>query len=164
MEGGGVVVARNLKSRWRETEMESRVSIYALQRESQPATLGRDFSRSVAPACATTRSFPLPRLVIPDPGKLQASQPPSFCLVLRKCLSIMAPDSRRRNSQATSAEISLVAHLKNCLVNLPSSLCSLLINSNTVCRPAPLSSLNSNVCIGRTKYHYRTELPCTITT
>ncbi|TVY22528.1 Peroxisome biosynthesis protein [Lachnellula hyalina] len=44
----------------------------------------------------------------------------------------MAPESRRRNSQATSAEISVVAHLKNCLVNLPSSLCSLLINSNTV--------------------------------
>jgi hypothetical protein len=44
----------------------------------------------------------------------------------------MAPDARRRNSQATSAEISLI-HLKNCLVNLPSSLSSLLVNLNTVC-------------------------------
>ncbi|TVY81814.1 Peroxisome biosynthesis protein [Lachnellula suecica] len=43
----------------------------------------------------------------------------------------MAPDSRNRNSQSTSAEISLV-HLKNCFVNLPASLCSLLVNSNTV--------------------------------
>ncbi|KAH8602629.1 P-loop containing nucleoside triphosphate hydrolase protein [Bisporella sp. PMI_857] len=42
----------------------------------------------------------------------------------------MAPESRRRNSQATSAEISLI-HLKNCLVNLPSSLSSLLVNINT---------------------------------
>ncbi|RDL40034.1 putative peroxin-1 [Venustampulla echinocandica] len=42
----------------------------------------------------------------------------------------MAPDSKRRNGQGTSAEISLV-HLKNCLVNLPASLCSLLVNVNT---------------------------------
>ncbi|KAL2072637.1 hypothetical protein VTL71DRAFT_11980 [Oculimacula yallundae] len=42
----------------------------------------------------------------------------------------MAPDTRRRGSQATSAEISLI-HLKNCLVNLPSSLSSLLVNVNT---------------------------------
>ncbi|KAH8815476.1 P-loop containing nucleoside triphosphate hydrolase protein [Xylogone sp. PMI_703] len=42
----------------------------------------------------------------------------------------MAPELKRRSSQATSAEISLV-HLKNCLVNLPSSLASLLINVNT---------------------------------
>ncbi|CAL3962118.1 unnamed protein product [Diplocarpon coronariae] len=41
----------------------------------------------------------------------------------------MAPD-RRRGSQATSAEISLI-HLKNCLANLPSSLSSLLVNVNT---------------------------------
>jgi peroxin-1 len=50
----------------------------------------------------------------------------------------MAPDSKRRSSQATSAEISLV-HLKNCLVNLPSSLSSLLVNSNTVSQAALLS-------------------------
>lgn len=43
----------------------------------------------------------------------------------------MAPDLQRRNAQATSAEISLV-HLKNCLVNLPSSLSALLANVNTV--------------------------------
>ncbi|KAK5990415.1 Peroxisomal ATPase PEX1 [Cladobotryum mycophilum] len=39
----------------------------------------------------------------------------------------MAP---RRNAQSTSAELSLV-HLKNCLVNLPTSLVSLLVNVNT---------------------------------
>ncbi|KOS19487.1 Peroxisome biosynthesis protein PAS1 [Escovopsis weberi] len=39
----------------------------------------------------------------------------------------MAP---RRNAQSTSAELSLV-HLKNCLVNLPVSLVSLLVNVNT---------------------------------
>ncbi|RDW68563.1 putative peroxisome biosynthesis protein PAS1 [Coleophoma crateriformis] len=39
--------------------------------------------------------------------------------------------SKRRGSQATSAEISLV-HLKNCLVNLPASLSSLLVNINTL--------------------------------
>ncbi|KAI9053395.1 hypothetical protein LZ554_002354 [Drepanopeziza brunnea f. sp. 'monogermtubi'] len=42
----------------------------------------------------------------------------------------MAHD-RRRGSQATSAEISLT-HLKNCFVNLPSSLCALLVNVNTL--------------------------------
>ncbi|CZT49840.1 probable peroxin-1 [Rhynchosporium secalis] len=42
----------------------------------------------------------------------------------------MAPDTRKRGSQATSAEISLI-HLKNCLVNLPASLSSLLVNVNT---------------------------------
>ncbi|KAL3417949.1 Peroxisome biosynthesis protein PAS1 [Phlyctema vagabunda] len=38
--------------------------------------------------------------------------------------------SRGRSGQSTSAEISLI-HLKNCLVNLPSSLSSLLVNVNT---------------------------------
>ncbi|KAI0125658.1 P-loop containing nucleoside triphosphate hydrolase protein [Xylariales sp. AK1849] len=41
----------------------------------------------------------------------------------------MAP-TQRKNTQSTAAEISLV-HLKNCLVNLPSSLVSLLVNVNT---------------------------------
>ncbi|KAI1873104.1 uncharacterized protein JN550_003357 [Neoarthrinium moseri] len=41
----------------------------------------------------------------------------------------MAP-AQRRNAQSTAAEISLV-HLKSCLVNLPSSLVSLLVNLNT---------------------------------
>src|SRR6516162_9511749 len=40
----------------------------------------------------------------------------------------MAP---RKNAQSTLAEISLV-HLKRCLVNLPSSLVSVLMNVNTV--------------------------------
>ncbi|KAI1486295.1 P-loop containing nucleoside triphosphate hydrolase protein [Biscogniauxia mediterranea] len=39
----------------------------------------------------------------------------------------MAP---RKNAQSTAAEISLV-HLKNCLVNLPTSLVNLLVNINT---------------------------------
>jgi peroxin-1 len=41
----------------------------------------------------------------------------------------MAP-AQRKNAQSTAAEISLV-HLKSCLVNLPSSLVSLLVNVNT---------------------------------
>lgn len=41
----------------------------------------------------------------------------------------MAP--RRGNGQAVAAELSLV-HLKSCLVNLPSSLESLLVYTNTV--------------------------------
>ena len=40
----------------------------------------------------------------------------------------MAP---RKNAQSTAAELSLV-HLKNCLVNLPLTLVSLLVNVNTV--------------------------------
>ena len=49
----------------------------------------------------------------------------------------MAP---RKNTQSTVAEISLV-HLKNCLVNLPSSLVSLLVNVNTVGCPPKLPRL-----------------------
>ncbi|KAL7629107.1 Peroxisome biosynthesis protein pex1 [Parahypoxylon ruwenzoriense] len=41
----------------------------------------------------------------------------------------MAP-AKRRNALSTAAEISLV-HLKNCLVNLPTSLVNLLVNVNT---------------------------------
>ncbi|KAI0378045.1 AAA-domain-containing protein [Hypomontagnella monticulosa] len=41
----------------------------------------------------------------------------------------MAP-AQRKNAQSTAAEISLV-HLKNCLVNLPTSLVNLLVNINT---------------------------------
>ncbi|KAH8676091.1 ATPase protein [Xylariales sp. PMI_506] len=41
----------------------------------------------------------------------------------------MAP-AQRKNAQSTAAEISLV-HLKNCLVNLPASLVSVLVNVNT---------------------------------
>lgn len=40
----------------------------------------------------------------------------------------------RKNAQSTAAELSLV-HLKSCLVNLPSSLVSLLVNVDTVSRP-----------------------------
>ncbi|TAQ87294.1 hypothetical protein B7494_g4399 [Chlorociboria aeruginascens] len=43
----------------------------------------------------------------------------------------MAPDSKRRSGQATAAEISLNLNLKSCLVNLPASLYSLLLNLNT---------------------------------
>lgn len=48
----------------------------------------------------------------------------------------MAPELKR-GSQATAAEISLI-HLKNCLVNLPSSLASVLVNVNTVGMPLQL--------------------------
>lgn len=47
----------------------------------------------------------------------------------------MAP---RKNAQSTAAELSLV-HLKNCLVNLPPTLVSLLVNVNTVSRSLPSS-------------------------
>ncbi len=40
----------------------------------------------------------------------------------------------RKNAQSTAAELALV-HLKSCLVNLPPSLVSLLVNVNTVRRP-----------------------------
>lgn len=43
----------------------------------------------------------------------------------------MASNLKGRGSQATPAEISLI-HLKNCLVNLPSSLSSLLVNINAL--------------------------------
>lgn len=45
----------------------------------------------------------------------------------------MAP---RKNTQSTQAEISLV-HLKNCLVNLPQSLVSLLVDIDTVSQQPP---------------------------
>ncbi|XDG10093.1 hypothetical protein ABKA04_009708 [Annulohypoxylon sp. FPYF3050] len=57
----------------------------------------------------------------------------------------MAP-FQRKNAQATPAEISLV-HLKNCLVNLPTSLVNLLVNINT---PA------QNVIV---ELNYRVPLP-----
>ncbi|KAI2463613.1 AAA-domain-containing protein [Annulohypoxylon bovei var. microspora] len=57
----------------------------------------------------------------------------------------MAP-VQRKNAQSTPAEISLV-HLKNCLVNLPTSLVNLLVNINT---PA------QNVIV---ELNYRVPLP-----
>ncbi|KAI1098695.1 AAA-domain-containing protein [Jackrogersella minutella] len=57
----------------------------------------------------------------------------------------MAP-MQRKNAQSTPAEISLV-HLKNCLVNLPTSLVNLLVNINT---PA------QNVIV---ELNYRVPLP-----
>ena len=44
----------------------------------------------------------------------------------------MTPAVRRPTSQAVQAEVSLLQSLKNCLVNLPSSLVSVLVNANTV--------------------------------
>ena len=44
----------------------------------------------------------------------------------------MAPAVRRPTGQAVQAEVSLLQSLKNCLVNLPSSLVSILVNANTV--------------------------------
>lgn len=52
-----------------------------------------------------------------------------------QCVSItnimVLPASRRSNGQIAQAELSLV-HLKNCLVNLPPALVSLIVNVNTV--------------------------------
>ncbi|KAK7951329.1 peroxisome biosynthesis protein [Apiospora aurea] len=68
----------------------------------------------------------------------------------------MAP-SQRKNAQSTAAEIALV-HLKNCLVNLPSSLVSLLVNVNTPAqnvvvelsyRPSNASSQATNGATGQ---------------
>lgn len=66
---------------------------------------------------------------------------PSFCagpkvkswhVAVFDCICCnMAP---RKNAQSVNAELSIV-HLKNCLVNLPPTLVSLLVNVNTVCRP-----------------------------
>lgn len=56
----------------------------------------------------------------------------------------MAP---RKGAQSTTAEVSLV-HLKNCLVNLPSSLVSLLLNVNTVSfsdRPSEIIATDTQV-------------------
>ncbi|PMD39552.1 putative peroxisome biosynthesis protein PAS1 [Hyaloscypha variabilis F] len=75
----------------------------------------------------------------------------------------MAPDSRRRSSQATPAELSLVHNLKNCFVNLPSSLCSLLVNVNTLAQnviielnyrvpPSPNSTQTNGVPTQRSIY------------
>ena len=71
----------------------------------------------------------------------------------------MATEVRKRNSQSTSAEISLV-HLKNCLVNLPSSLASLLVNINTVSLSSPLAPAEAYFSLACAKCHYRIELPC----
>ena len=42
---------------------------------------------------------------------------------------------------AVQAEVSLHQSLKNCLVNLPSSLVSVLVNANTVCDLAATTTL-----------------------
>ncbi|OCL10889.1 AAA-domain-containing protein [Glonium stellatum] len=44
----------------------------------------------------------------------------------------MAPPVRRPTGQVVQAEVSLLQSLKNCLVNLPSSLVSVLVNANTL--------------------------------
>lgn len=81
-----------------------------------PVPLCSDFCNSRCPAC-----FSLHR-----PQHFA-----SFHLFLWTADSSIAVMASRRNAQSTSAEISL-AHLKNCFVNLPASLVSLLVNVNTV--------------------------------
>lgn len=44
----------------------------------------------------------------------------------------MAPAAKRPVGQAVQAEVALIQSLKNCLVNLPNSLVSVLVNANTV--------------------------------
>ncbi|ODA82951.1 hypothetical protein RJ55_01460 [Drechmeria coniospora] len=76
----------------------------------------------------------------------------------------MAP---RKNVQSSSAELSLV-HLKNCLVNLPSSLVSLLLNVNTPVqnvvielsyRPPPASGQSGSAAAPRSVFVGWTGLP-----
>ncbi|KAF2499179.1 AAA-domain-containing protein [Lophium mytilinum] len=44
----------------------------------------------------------------------------------------MAPAAKRPGGQAVQAEVALIQSLKNCLVNLPGSLVSVLVNANTI--------------------------------
>ncbi|KAI9814791.1 MAG: Peroxisome biosynthesis protein pex1 [Pycnora praestabilis] len=68
----------------------------------------------------------------------------------------MAPAARKPGAQTTPAEVALV-HLKNCLVNLPSSLVSVLVNANTLAqdvvieltyRPPPITLDKSTTANG----------------
>lgn len=60
--------------------------------------------------------------------RASVDQSRAFCSLVQLA---MAP---RKNAQSAAAELSLV-HLKSCLVNLPPSLVSLLVNVNTVRQP-----------------------------
>lgn len=57
------------------------------------------------------------------------------CRALRHLysFSIMAPAARKPSGQVVQAEVALQQTLKNCLVNLPASLVSVLVNANAVC-------------------------------
>jgi hypothetical protein len=64
------------------------------------------------------------------PSLLRKSKVKSWHAAVYGCICcIMTP---RKNAQSVNAELSIV-HLKNCLVNLPPTLVSLLVNVNTVC-------------------------------
>jgi hypothetical protein len=127
--------------RWRELKMRAEKWF---QHASTPTRKTRDFSRDAPATVQATLSAVqglLAEALNAGSGReSRTAREASYfthiafysCIILH----IMAPDPRRRNSQATSAEISLV-HLKNCLVNLPSSLSSILVNVNTVRVPIP---------------------------
>ncbi len=133
---GGLSQRRGKIFRWREFAMW--MSRFHFTRPDAKMRQGRDtrFQATIAPAtlwrplmsrgfqCRTWESELRMRIVL----KLHSS---CFLSSLTHSFT-MAPDSRRRSSQTTPAEISLVHNLKNCFVNLPSSLCSLLVNVNTV--------------------------------
>lgn len=64
--------------------------------------------------------------------RLQASQQ---CHTLRYISDITVPQAMApapKKPAAVQAEVALLHSLKNCLVNLPASLVSVLVNANTV--------------------------------
>ena len=159
---GGLSQRRGTIFRWRESAM--RISLVSTLR-AQTRKLASDATRVFKPRLHQPHfgNRDEPRLSMPNVRV--KSRRELLKLHLRSLLSsschlfIMAPDSRRRSSQATPAEISLVHNLKNCFVNLPSSLCSLLINVNTVRSPVPLPEHVAYCCIAGPKCCYRTQLP-----
>lgn len=58
------------------------------------------------------------------------------------------------------AEVALQQSLKNCLVNLPASLVSVLVNANAVRQPPPWQAHKANASdVGRTERRRRALLP-----
>ena len=87
------------------------------------------------------RPTPRTRLVFDRPGHRRCFYHPRIGWTER------ANMPAQRNARSTPAEVSL-AHLKSCLVNLPATLESLLVNLNTVSNSLPLSH-TSDVDHGR---------------
>lgn len=57
----------------------------------------------------------------------------------------MPPAARKPAGNVVQAEVALVHSLKNCLVNLPSSLVSVLVNANAVC--VIFYRMNDYICL-----------------
>ena len=66
----------------------------------------------------------------------QQALSPHLAFVLPILLHNMAPGVKKPAGKTVQAEIALQQSLKNCLVNLPSSLVSVLVNANAVCSQA----------------------------